>query len=102
LLLDYAAPLGPNTPSSDATLHPLMDSRYVALELAPAQWRLLRHRPSGESETLASGRLKLQEQQTVEVQRQKGQLTIKLDAGVLVAGGRSRDGYGRGSRGCSC
>ncbi len=98
LLLDYAAPLGPNTPSSDATLHPLMDSRYMALELAPAQWRLLRRGPSGESEALASGRLKLQEPQTVQLQRQKDRLTIMQDGKVLWAapfpGNQSSPGTG--------
>jgi hypothetical protein len=86
LLLNYAAPLGPNTPSSDATLHPLMDTRYVALELAPPQWRLLRRGPSGDSETLASGRMETRERRTLHARRRNDRLTITLDRRVLWAG----------------
>jgi hypothetical protein len=86
LLLDYAAPLGPNTPSSDATLHPLMNTRHLALELAPQQWRLLRQEVSGQSETLASGKLEEGRQRTAQVQRQAGRLAIKLGGQELWAG----------------
>ena len=86
LLLDYAAPLGPNTPSSDATLHPLMNTRHLALALAPGQWHLLRNDASGQSETLASGNLQEQQRHTLRVQRQAGRLAIRLDGRDLWAG----------------
>jgi hypothetical protein len=92
LLLDYAAPLGPNTPSSDATLHPLMNTRHLALELAPGQWRLLRQEVSGQSERLASGPLDQGPNLAFRVQHQDGRLAVNLDgrelwAGQLPAGG---------------
>jgi hypothetical protein len=86
LLLDYAAPLGPNTPSSDATLHPLMNTRHLALELAPEQWRLLRQGVSGQSETLASGKLEERQRRVLRVQRQHGRLAINLDGRELWTG----------------
>jgi hypothetical protein len=91
LLLDDAAPVGPNTPSSDATLHPLMNTRHLALELAPEQWRLVRNDASGQSETLASGKLDQGQRRTLRIQRRDGRLAVNLDrrelwTGLLPAG----------------
>jgi hypothetical protein len=92
LLLDYAAPLGPNTPSSDATLHPLMNTRHLALELAPRQWRLLRQEVTGQSETLASGKLEERQRRSLRVEHQARRLAVNLGGrelwgGQLPAGG---------------
>ena len=86
LLLDYAAPLGPNTPSSDASLHPLMNTRHLALELAPAQWSLLRQEASGQAQTLASGRLDQRRKRTLRAERQNDRLAFTLDGRELWVG----------------
>jgi hypothetical protein len=86
LLLDYAAPVGPNTPSSDATLHPLMNTRHLALELAPEQWRLVRNDASGQPETLASGKLDQGQRRTLRIQRRDGRLAVNLDRRELWTG----------------
>ena len=54
ILLDYAAPLTPDSPSSDATLHPLMRTRHAALEFSAGSWRLVRYDASGAETELAS------------------------------------------------
>ena len=41
IIWGYQAPLGPNQPTSDATLHPLSLTRYHGLELAPNGWRII-------------------------------------------------------------
>jgi hypothetical protein len=86
VLLDYAAPLGPNTPASDATLHPLMNTRHWGLELTSGQWRLLRQDASGQSEILCSGPLEEGQQRTVQLRRRVGQLAIRVDGRELWAG----------------
>jgi hypothetical protein len=55
LLWDYHGALGPNLPQSDATLHPLARTRFQALELSPAGWKVLRVDEQGRAATLASG-----------------------------------------------
>jgi hypothetical protein len=94
LLLDYAAPLEPNTPSSDATLHPLMNTRHLALEFAPEQWRLLWQEVSEQTETLASGKLEGRRRRTLRIERRDNRLVVNLDrrelwAGSLPIGGRA-------------
>jgi len=86
LLLDYAAPLGPNTPSSDASLHPLMNTRHLTLELAPLQWNLLRQEASGQSQTLASGKLDERLKRTLRAERQNDRLAFTLDGRELWLG----------------
>jgi hypothetical protein len=78
--------MGPNTPSSDAGLHPLMNSRHLALELAPAQWSLLLRDASSQSLTLASGRLEERQQRTLRVERLGVRLALTLDGRQLWAG----------------
>ena len=55
LLLDYDGVLGPNSPQSDATLHPLALSRCNAIELSEGHWKVIRFGQSGEQTVLASG-----------------------------------------------
>ena len=86
LLMDYAVPLGPNAPSSDASLHPLTNTRYLALELAAAGWSLLLQDACGQSQTFASGKLDERRQRSVQVQRQNDRLAVTLDGRELWAG----------------
>jgi hypothetical protein len=86
LLMDYEAPLGPNTPSSDASLHPLMGSRHLALELAPSRWSLFRQDNLGASQSLASGELKEQAKRSLRAERQDDSLKIELDGHEIWAG----------------
>ncbi len=57
LVWNYAAPLGPDKPSSGASLHPLMRTRHEGLELTVSEWRLYRAGPQGPRVVLASGAL---------------------------------------------
>ncbi|MBI5094976.1 MAG: hypothetical protein HZB26_21400, partial [Candidatus Hydrogenedentes bacterium] len=49
----YQAPLGPNKPTADATLHPLSLTRYNGLELTPDAWRVVRVDEHGNRSILA-------------------------------------------------
>ncbi|MCL5096151.1 MAG: hypothetical protein M1608_01180 [Candidatus Omnitrophica bacterium] len=86
LLMDYAAPLGPNTPSSDASLHPLMNTRHLALKVDPTQWSLLRQEPAGQSRTIASGPLDEGQDRILHAERRKNRLAIRLDGRERWAG----------------
>jgi hypothetical protein len=79
LLLDYDAPLGPNAPTSDATLHPLASTRHLALQLEPGRWSLLRVDASARTEELDRGPLPAGLCRTVHLDRQNDLTTIRLD-----------------------
>ncbi len=48
-------PLGPDEPRSDASLHPLSRTRYQALELSEARWRIVTADAKGEISVAAEG-----------------------------------------------
>ncbi len=54
LCWDFDAPLGPDRPTSGATLHPLMRTRHRAVELSVTQWKVLSVDAQGRTTTLAS------------------------------------------------
>jgi hypothetical protein len=86
LLMDYAAPVGPSGFSADSSLHPLMNTRYLGLEFAAAEWSLLLQDASGQSQTFASGKLDERRERTLRVQRQNDRLAITSDGRELWAG----------------
>jgi len=55
VLWGYHAPLGPDRPTSNSTLHPLSLTRYCALELAGREWRIVRVGEAGRRDEFASG-----------------------------------------------
>ncbi len=57
LLWGYNAPLGPDKPAADATLHPLILTRHHALTLTADAWRITKTKDTLSSEVIASGNL---------------------------------------------
>jgi len=55
ILCGYCAPLGPNQPTSNSTLHPLSLTRYRAVELAGEEWRVVQVDDAGSRQIVASG-----------------------------------------------
>ena len=55
LMWNYRGALGPNAPQADATLHPLMRTRFEAIELTPGGWTVMRADEQGRTTVLASG-----------------------------------------------
>ena len=86
LLLDYAAPLSPNLPCSDATLHPLMNTRHSALELSLNTWRLVCFASAGGETVLALGRLPAVEHLALRLSRQGDFLVAKANNSTLWTG----------------
>lgn len=86
LLFDYAAPLMPNVPSSDATLHPIMNTRHTAIEFAPGTWRLLRLDAAGNEAVVASGSLSTAEKISMQVSRSGGSLALSVNSHSLWIG----------------
>jgi len=93
VLLDYGAPLNPNVPASDAILHPLMNARHTALELAPGEWRVFQAGPAGSEDVLASGTLPVSHRFTVHLEKKGDLLALKANRHVLW-NGRLPDGPG--------
>jgi len=55
LMWNYHGTLDPDLPQSGATLHPLMWTRFEALELSPAEWKVIRVDEQGRTTLLATG-----------------------------------------------
>ena len=84
LLWDYRAPLGPNVPESNSTLHPLMYTRHQAVELTGAAWRVIRTDADGHTTTLAAGTLEPRNERHVMLDRRlEGSTVIAVDGQML-------------------
>jgi hypothetical protein len=91
LLWDYAAPLGPDRPTSDATLHTLMLSRHSGLEANAHGWRIVRADDAGSLVVLASGSAEGREDWAVGVQRSPGKISVSIDGEVVWHGQASNE-----------
>lgn len=86
LLWDYTAPLGPDQPQSDATLHTLMLSRHAGMEMDAHGWRIVRADDAGSLSVLASGSSEGREDWTVALKRSAGNLSVSIDGKVVWSG----------------
>lgn len=89
LLWDYAAPLGPDQPRSNATLHSLMLTRQAGLEMNPQGWRIVRVGDTGALSILASGVSKSRQDWTVILKRIAGNMSVFIDGNVVWNGDAS-------------
>lgn len=81
------APLGPNVPTFDSTLHSLSQPRGSVLRLNGNEWEFL-HRADDESQrVIASGPLPVASGRTLRIQRNHaGEVNITLNGQVLYSG----------------
>jgi hypothetical protein len=91
LLLDYGAPLNPDAPASDATLHSIMSTRHTAVEFAPNGWRILHAGPTGREVALATGTLLRDGRFAVHLEKKGHALALQVNRqnlwnGLLPAG----------------
>jgi len=95
LLWDYTAPLGPDRPRSDASLHPLMLTRHAALELTAQGWALYEAGDDGERKPVAEGTLPAPEgTRAVDLAWQEdSQAVLRID-GAACWSGPLRNGPG--------
>lgn len=91
LLWDYAAPLGPDKPRSDATLHALMLTRHAGLELNPQGWRIVRADDTGALAVLASGSSQNRKDWMVDLKRNVGNISVLIDGNEVWKGESSSD-----------
>lgn len=81
------APLGPNAPTSDATLHPLSWPVGSGLRLSRGGWELVSRTGGQEQRVLASGPLPEASGRTLRIQRHKdGGVCLTLDGQNVWAG----------------
>jgi hypothetical protein len=91
LLWDYAAPLGPDRPRSDATLHKLMLTRHSGLEMTAQGWRIVRADDAGSLLVLASGAGKRRQDWAVGVERNGKDISVLIDGKVVWHGQASSE-----------
>jgi hypothetical protein len=96
LLWDYSAPLGPDQPRSDASLHKLMFSRHSGLEMDARGWRVVRLDDAGSLMVLASGSIDGRRDWIVGTQRGAGKISVSIDGREVWTGNASveEDGIG--------
>lgn len=86
LLWDYTAPLGPDRPQSNATLHKLMLTRHAGLEMTPQGWRIVRADDAGSLAVLASDSAEGRKDWTVALNRSAGNLSVSIDGKTVWNG----------------
>ena len=97
IIWGYQAPLGPDRPTSDATLHPLSLTRHQGLDLLPDGWRLVAVDAQGRVQVVASGAAQSGGPWKITVRRQAGgATTLALDGKEVWKGsmGASRGAIG--------
>ena len=96
LLWDYSAPLGPDQPRSDATLHRLMMTRHSGLEMDAHGWRVVRADDAGSHAILASGSAEGRGDWVVGLKRSAGKLSVSIDGQEVWRGDAANDAGGIG------
>jgi hypothetical protein len=86
LLWDYTAPLGPDQPQSDATLHPLMLTRHAGVEMDAHGWRIVRADDAGALAVLASGSSEGRRDWTIALKRSAGNLSVSIEGKAVWNG----------------
>ncbi|HUZ45355.1 MAG TPA: hypothetical protein VMW54_01835 [Terriglobia bacterium] len=87
IIWGYRAPLGPNKPTSDATLHSLSLTRHHGLELAPNGWRIITVDAQGAEQVIAKGAAQPREPWKVTIAYQAdGATTLALDGEEIWKG----------------
>lgn len=82
LLWDYAAPMGPDRPRSDATLHKLMFTRHAGLEMDGDGWRIVRVDDLGALTVLAAGLLEDRQDWAIGWERNGATMSVSIDGKV--------------------
>jgi hypothetical protein len=92
LFWDFHAPLGPNEPRSDATLHPLMRTRQQAVELSSTRWKVVSVDAQGQATTFASGSVAQRPQWLLSLRRKPdGSTALAANGHLLWTGRASQD-----------
>lgn len=92
LFWDFHAPLGPNTPGADSTLHPLTRTRHQAVKLTETGWKVVSVDAEGNATTLASGSVEPRQQWLVSLNRTpNGSTTLAANGEMLWKGDATKD-----------
>ncbi len=87
LLWNYTAPLGPDKPTSGASLHPFTLSRFSGLELTVGAWSLMETGIKGDRKTIAQGMRENKDSTVIELTWTAGtSATLAMDGKVAWSG----------------
>ncbi|HNR33287.1 MAG TPA: hypothetical protein PKI11_20520, partial [Candidatus Hydrogenedentes bacterium] len=86
IIWDAGMPLGPNRPTSNATLHPLMLSQFTGLDLSEKAWALVRYDAHGKWEEMARGEVAPRAKRRVEIRWQGNDALLKIDGDRVFSG----------------
>jgi len=81
---DFCAPLGPNTPKADASIHPLSFTRYKGLQLTENKLTLLQIDANGSGTTFFETVQQLPKDIRIDVLRKKGSLSLEINKQPLI------------------
>ena len=83
----YAAPLGPDKPKSDASIHPLSLTQYTGLTIEKDTWKLASIDTKGKPNEISSGKLDNKTERHLFIDHMSNDsLVVKLDNNILWAG----------------
>ena len=88
IMWGYQAPLGPNQPTSNSTLHPLSLTRYRAIELAGDEWHVVEVGEGGSRRVFGSGTFDVDDTCSVLLSHDgKGRTHLSLNGADVWNGG---------------
>lgn len=91
---NYQAPIGPDYPRADATLHPLMYTSHTRIQLNEKQWLLLYASQDGKTDTLCKGILDKNELYSLKIRHQNQNTFISINNKLLWQGLLKNTNYG--------
>jgi hypothetical protein len=79
LLLQYRAPIGPDRPASNSTLHPLMHTRYTGLKVKGNTWTLLEKDAEGREKIFGNGQFAQSEVTHIQMTQENETVSIRIN-----------------------
>lgn len=79
ILWNHQGPFGADKPKADCGLHPLMRSRFNALQITKDTWALIRYGNNGNKSTIADGKMTESTQYKIDIRINDGLLQLMLN-----------------------
>ncbi len=86
IAMNILAPLGPNQPRADATLHPLMFTDQTRVQLSENSWFLLQTSTTGKPDTIGRGFLEKKKHTTLKIGYHGSETVLSVDGKIVWQG----------------
>ena len=84
--MNTLAPLGPNQPRADATLHPLMFNDQTRVQLSENSWVLLQTSPTGKPDTIGRGPFEKKNSTSLKIGYHGSETILSVDGKIVWQG----------------